>query len=31
MQLYERGIPRRLPTMLDGVERALRMVYTLVL
>src|SRR3954470_12913781 len=29
MQLYGRGIRRRLPTMLDGDERALRMVYSL--
>jgi maltose alpha-D-glucosyltransferase/alpha-amylase len=28
-QLYGRGIRRRLPTMLDGDERALRMVYSL--
>ena len=27
MQLYGRGLRRRLPTMLDGDERALRMVY----
>jgi trehalose synthase len=30
LQLYGRGLRRRLPTMLDGDERALRMVYSLV-
>jgi maltose alpha-D-glucosyltransferase/alpha-amylase len=30
MQLYGRGLRRRLPTMLDGDERAIRMVYSLV-
>jgi maltose alpha-D-glucosyltransferase/alpha-amylase len=29
MQLYGRGLRRRLPTMLDGDERAIRMVYSL--
>ncbi len=29
LQLYGRGLRRRLPTMLDGDERALRMVYSL--
>src|SRR6478735_7546882 len=29
VQLYGRGIRKRLPTMLDGDERALRMVYSL--
>src|SRR4051812_37743537 len=29
MQLYGRGLRRRLPSMLDGDERALRMVYSL--
>jgi trehalose synthase len=30
LQLYGRGLRRRLPSMLDGDERALRMVYSLV-
>jgi trehalose synthase len=30
MQLYGRGVRRRLPAMLDGDERAIRMVYSLV-
>jgi maltose alpha-D-glucosyltransferase/alpha-amylase len=30
LQLYGRGLRRRLPTMLDGDQRALRMVYSLV-
>jgi trehalose synthase len=30
LQLYGRGLRRRLPTMLDGDERAIRMVYSLV-
>ncbi len=30
MQLYGRGLRRRLPAMLDGDERAIRMVYSLV-
>jgi len=30
MQLFGRGLRRRLPTMLDGDERAIRMVYSLV-
>jgi trehalose synthase len=29
LQLYGRGLRRRLPTMLDGDERAIRMVYSL--
>jgi maltose alpha-D-glucosyltransferase/alpha-amylase len=29
MQLYGRGLRRRLPTMLDGDQRAIRMVYSL--
>jgi maltose alpha-D-glucosyltransferase/alpha-amylase len=29
MQLYDRGLRRRLPTMLDGDERRIRMVYSL--
>jgi maltose alpha-D-glucosyltransferase/alpha-amylase len=29
LQLYGRGLRRRLPTMLDGDERAMRMVYSL--
>src|SRR4051795_2827600 len=30
MQLYGRGLRRRLPSMLDGDERAIRMVYSLI-
>jgi trehalose synthase len=30
LQLYGRGLRRRLPTMLDGDQRAIRMVYSLV-
>ena len=30
LQLYGRGLRRRLPTMLDGDEQAIRMIYSLV-